>query len=427
VTSAAWPTTVLGDLIRAGNASLQTGPFGTQLKASSYVDEGTPVVNVRNIGYGRLRPEKLEYLAPADTQRLSAHLLAEGDIVFGRKGAVDRHMYVRASESGWLQGSDCIRLRVNHDVVDTLFLSYSLLDTSHIDWIVGQSGHGATMASLNHDILERVPLRLPDLPIQRRIAQVLGAFDGVIEANIRRMELLERSAHLLFRSWFVDFRFPGSDAAAMSDSPGGPVPSSWLRSPLANVIAVDPRTLVPRDGLKPFVPMQALSERSMLIDGTTRRDGNSGAKFRGGDTLVARITPCLENGKTGYVAFLGPDDVGFGSTEFIVLRSGSVSPEWVYLLARSDRFRDTAIKSMSGASGRQRVRRDVIENLELSVPPGPLIDQFTALVRPTFELVQAISRRNEVLRGIRDLLLPRLITGEVDPNRLRSLVPEALN
>ena len=94
----------VGDLVDAGSAEIQTGPFGTQLKASDYVSDGTPVINVRNIGLGDLRPEKLEYVGEQTAERLAAHLLLDGDIVFGRKGAVDRHLFATKEHEKWMQG-----------------------------------------------------------------------------------------------------------------------------------------------------------------------------------------------------------------------------------------------------------------------------------------------------------------------------------
>ena len=106
-----WRAISIGDLVDAKAADIQTGPFGTQLKASDYVEEGTPVINVRNIGFGGLRPEKLEFVSEETTERLASHLLKPRDIVLGRKGAVDRHLYVSDEQEHWIQGSDCIRLR----------------------------------------------------------------------------------------------------------------------------------------------------------------------------------------------------------------------------------------------------------------------------------------------------------------------------
>ena len=149
------------------------------------------------------------------------------------------------------------------------------------------------------------------------------------------------------------------------------------------------------------------------------RAGNSGAKFKNGDTLLARITPCLENGKTGYVQFL-PDDaaVGFGSTEFIVLRGKLLTREMVYLLAREPSFRDHAIKSMSGASGRQRVQEKGFATYFLAAPPPQMAQRFSSIASPLFHLVHVLAKKNANLRVTRDLLLPRLISGEIDVSSL---------
>jgi type I restriction enzyme, S subunit len=152
----------------------------------------------------------------------------------------------------------------------------------------------------------------------------------------------------------------------------------------------------------------------MLITEIECRDGNSGAKFQNGDTLFARITPCLENGKTGFVQFL-PDanSVACGSTEFIVLRSRTLTPEFVYCLARSDEFRGVAIKSMSGATGRQRVQEQCFDDFQIAQPPRALLDQFSAIVGPSFRLIYKLHLQIQNLRRTRDLLLPRLLSGRV--------------
>ena len=165
--------------------------------------------------------------------------------------------------------------------------------------------------------------------------------------------------------------------------------------------------------------MGCLSNDSMLISDIESRVGNSGAKFQNGDTLFARITPCLENGKTAFVQFLpNADSVAFGSTEFIVLRSRTLTPEFVYLLARSDEFRGIAIKSMSGATGRQRVQEQCFDDFHIAQPPRDLLDSFTAVVAPSFKLVYELHQQTQNLRRTRDLLLPRLLSGQIDVEAL---------
>jgi type I restriction enzyme S subunit len=214
-----WRTCSVGDLVDSGEAEVKTGPFGTQLRASDYVEHGTPVINVRNIGFGSVREEKLEYIASETVLRLSSHLLRPGDIVFGRKGAVERHAFIREGESGWFQGSDCLRLRLlTEDVALARFLSYAFLTEEHKSWMMQQCSHGATMASLNQDIIRRIPLRLPPVPVQHRIASILSAYDHLIENNTRRIAILEEMARRLYEEWSSGFGFRGMRSRARVES-----------------------------------------------------------------------------------------------------------------------------------------------------------------------------------------------------------------
>ncbi len=263
--------------------------------------------------------------------------------------------------------------------------------------------------------LKEETVDLPGYQEQRRIAGILSAYDELIENSQRRIKILESMARALYREWFVHFRFPGHESVPRVPSPLGEIPRGWEVKRVPECVYINPRVAVPRDGEKPFVPMGCLSNDSMLISDIEARSGNSGAKFQNGDTLFARITPCLENGKTGLVQFL-PDaqSVGFGSTEFIVLRSRTLTPEFVYLLARSDEFRSVAIKSMSGATGRQRVQEKGFDDLRMAQPPRALLDQFAGIVAPSFRLIYNLHLQIQNLRCTRDLLLPRLLSGQID-------------
>ncbi len=293
---------------------------------------------------------------------------------------------------------------------DPLFLSYFLrtLDLAH------QNSAGA-VPGINRNAIHLLRVRIPDLGTQVKIASILSAYDDLIENNTRRIAILEEMAQALYREWFVEFRYPGHEGVRKVSSDLGRIPESWRIEPFTNAVEVDPVTRVPSEGIKPFVPMSALSGDSMVIDGIVNRAGNSGSKFRNGDTLFARITPCLENGKTGYVQFLtGPDDVAFGSTEFVVLRSRTLVPEYVYLMARANELRDAAIKSMSGATGRQRVQLACFHRFLFAHPDPSTLMAFSNNVRPLFQYIHSLATRNVNLRRTRDLLLPKLVSGVVD-------------
>ena len=158
--------------------------------------------------------------------------------------------------------------------------------------------------------------------------------------------------------------------------------------------------------------MADLPTDSMVIQNAVKREGRGGSKFRNRDTLFARITPCLENGKTGFVNFMAEGEVGRGSTEFIVLRSKRLTPEFVYCLARTYDFRENAIKSMVGSSGRQRVQESCFQEFLVLVPSRRVLTLFAESVEPLFQQIKVLHLQNQKLRAARDLL-PRLMSGEV--------------
>ena len=146
----------VGELVASGEAELKTGPFGTQLKASDYTENGTPVINVRNIGFGGIKVDKLEFISPATRDRLSSHVLKNEDIVFGRKGAVERHVFIRQEQNGWFQGSDCLRLRFASKRVEPLFASYYFLTADHQRWMMNTRATRSGMRECMRDMRRRL-------------------------------------------------------------------------------------------------------------------------------------------------------------------------------------------------------------------------------------------------------------------------------
>ena len=300
--------------------------------------------------------------------------------------------------------------------IDNHFLAYYL--KAKTDLLISL-GTGTTFLEVTKGRLLEVEISLPPLPTQRKIATILSAYDDLIENNTRRIKILEDMAQTLYREWFVHFRFPGHENVPMVESEFGLIPQGWKVIPASEAMFVNPKTSIPRDTIKPFVPMKSATEHSMLITEIEEKTGNSGAKFKNGDTLFARITPCLENGRTGFVQFLPNDDeIAFGSTEFIVLRSRTLNPYFVYLLAQTRDFRENAMKSMTGATGRQRVLNECFDDYFFPNPNREILSQFEITIAPLFRKVQNLSEKNANLRQTRDLLLPKLISGEIDVSEL---------
>jgi type I restriction enzyme S subunit len=199
-----WDRTTIGDLISRWGGGIKTGPFGTALKASEYTKTGVPLISVGEIGYGNFRVgEHTPRVDLAVTNRLPEYLLETGDIVFGRKGGVDRSALVTENEAGWFLGSDGIRLRLPVNV-NRRFVHYALSSRTIREWLLQQST-GSTMASLNQSIIARLPLSLPSRKVQDAVSNALGLLDDKIELNRRTNETLETMARAVFYDWLVDF------------------------------------------------------------------------------------------------------------------------------------------------------------------------------------------------------------------------------
>ena len=269
---------------------------------------------------------------------------------------------------------------------------------------------GSTVTGIKQKELRKVQLHFPKVKNQQAIAHILGSLDDKIDLNRRMNETLEAMARAFFKSWFIDF----DGCIEFEDSELGPIPKGWRVGTVTDVINVNPRERLSKGEEAPYVEMKALSTNSARTSKPWRRKFSSGTKFRNGDTLFARITPCLENGKTALVDNLPTNAVGWGSTEFIVMRpKEGVPPGYPYLLARSELFRSYAIKSMTGSSGRQRVQPQVVQNFSLPLPPKDILSQFAGVINPLFAKITANGEQSDTLTELRDTLLPKLISGEL--------------
>lgn len=389
-------------------------------RTAPIVDGPTPYKMLRttNVRNGYVDTENVRYVTEETYRKWTRRLVPRrGDIVLTREAPLGDVGKIRTDDAVFL-GQRLYHFRPDPSKLDPDFLLYSLLGDDLQSQIRGY-GSGSTVEHMRLEDIPNLEFHVPPLPVQRRIAGILSAYDELIENSQRRIKILESMARALYREWFVNFRFPGHESHPRVPSPLGEIPQGWEVKRVTDAVQVNPRVVVPRDGEKPFVPMGCLSNDSMLITDIESREGNSGAKFQNGDTLFARITPCLENGKTGYVQFLPEaSSVAFGSTEFIVLRSVSLTPEYVYCLARSDEFRGLAIKSMSGATGRQRVQEHCFHDFWVAQPPRALLERFSGIVAPGFRLIYQLHQQVQNLRRTRDLLLPRLLSGQIEVEAL---------
>lgn len=276
------------------------------------------------------------------------HNVAKADppgVVTGRYGTIGEVFYVE--EPYWPLNTALYVVDFKGN--DPRFAAYLLRNL-----LKNYKSEKAAVPGVDRNVLHLLKVRTTERREQERIVAVLSAYDDLIENNRRRIALLEEAARMLYREWFVHFRFPGHEHVKITDG----LPEGWERVSASEAFEVNPSTPRDDDGLITYVPMASLSEVGMVIDQEPleQRQESTSVRFQNGDTLFARITPCLENGKTGFVQFLADGEVACGSTEFIVLRERRVSRFYVYLTAREPTFRENAVRSMIGSSGRQRVQ-----------------------------------------------------------------------
>jgi len=391
-----WESAVLGEICARNGGTIQTGPFGSQLHASDYVAEGTPVVMPQNIGDNRISDEGIARITDADADRLRRHRLHAGDIVYSRRGDVERRALVRPEEDGWLCGTGCLRIQLGSDGLDPVYLSQYLAHPVVRAWIV-RHAVGATMPNLNTGILAAVPVLVPPENQQAEIGRFLGGIDDKLRLIERLNATLEATAGALFATLLEQAR---QDAAPQ---------------PLSDVLDINPRRSLRKGEAAPYLDMQHMPTRGhRAMSWNPSRPFASGTRFINGDTLMARITPCLENGKTAFVDFLDEGTVGWGSTEYIVLRPKEpLSPEFAYFLARTPELRDHAVQNMTGSSGRRRVSAEAIGRFEVGVPPADTAAAFAEAVRPLMASVRCNAAEYRHLVETRDALLPRLVTGSL--------------
>lgn len=416
---------VIGDGYRAKNIELS--------------QTGVPFARAGNVNSGFQFADADHF--PVDAlSKVGNKVSQPGDVVFTSKGTVGRFAFVRKETPRFVYSPQlCFWRSVDQGLIDPGFLFYWMHGREFFLQYKGVAGQTDMAEYVSLGDQRRMHITLPGALEQRAIAHILGTLDDKIELNRRMSETLEAMARALFKSWFVDFdpvraKAEGRDTGlpeevadvfpdSFEESELGEIPRGWGVGTLPDAIEVNPTRPLKKGVPAPYLDMANMPIRGHTPDEVAQRPFGSGMRFMNGDTLVARITPCLENGKTAYVDFLGHGQVGWGSTEYIVLRpKPPLPPEFAYCLARTGEFRDFAIQSMTGSSGRQRVPAEVLGHFQMVVPPKPVAEQFGQAIGPMFAQTSQLAGEGRTLAALRDALLPRLVSGEVRVGTVKSRV-----
>ncbi|WP_286715886.1 restriction endonuclease subunit S [Marinobacter sp. tcs-11] len=361
-----------------------------------------------------------------------------------------------------------VTLRGAEGLLQNDYLRY-VMQGAYIQGQLESRATGSTVKGIKQSELRKIILPIPPEHEQIKIAGHLRALDDKIQLNHQINQTLEQMAQAIFKSWFVDFEpvkakiaaleaggseedallaamqaISGKSEAeltrlqaehpeqyaelrataelfpsAMQDSELGEIPEGWGVDHLSELVQFNPRRSLKKGTLAPYLDMKNVPTSGHLAEDVVLREMNSGTKFVNGDTLLARITPCLENGKTAYVDFLDSDQVGWGSTEYIVMRSQEPYPESMsYFIARDGNFRQHAIQSMTGTSGRQRANAKALAELPWLIYPRRLTEEFDRIAAPYLKLAKSHGNQSKSLSAIRDSLLPKLLSGELDTTKV---------
>ena len=285
-----------------------------------------------------------------------------------------------------------IKIDLDNDVIlnEYFYYIYQIENLRYLD-------SGSAQSQITIQDLSNVAISLPPLSEQIRITSILSSLDDKIDLLHRENKTLEAMAETLFRQWFIE--------EAKED---------WEEGTIADLVEFNPTRKLVKGTISPFLEMSNVSTSTYAPTYWYDRSYNSGTKFENGDTLLARITPCLENGKTAYVDFLRGNQVGWGSTEFIVMRSKiGLHPFFSYIIAKHQDFRDFAESCMSGSSGRQRVDVDNLKKYPMAIPDKVTVELFNDRIENIVSKMHNNNKQIQTLTQQRDGLLPKLMSGEV--------------
>lgn len=423
--------TTVGELLKREGGSIKTGPFGTALKASEYSADGVPLISVREIGHGAFHIDsKTPRVSPQTTARLPDYLLEEGDIVFARKGGIERCALINREQAGWFLGSDGIRLRPPK-ICDARFLAYSFQTRAIKDWLI-QHSTGSTMASLNQATISRLPIDLPSLQEQSKISDVLEVFDSRIVLLRETNATLEAIAQALFKAWFVDFdpvraksegREPvglDSETAGLfpnqfESSEGGLVPKGWKYESLKNALHIFDSQRVP-------------------LAGQERAKRKGPYPYYGAATLMDYVDDYLFD---GIYLLLGEDGSvvdqnGYPITQYVwgkiwvnnhahVLQgTNGVSTEHLLLSLKR-----TNVQPYVTGAVQAKISQANMWRIPFLMPNRAIAEAFGDLIGPLFAAIRGHAEKAQTLAELRDTLLPRLISGQLRLSEAEALLQDA--
>lgn len=395
-----WKEVRLGDI-----ADVQTGPFGSQLHKSDYIAEGIPCIMPTNIGpHLNFIVDGIAHVSEVDANRLSRHLTEIGDIIYARRGDIEKCAYVTTNEEKWLCGTGCLKIRCNNEV-NSRFIAYLLSTAECKKWITGNAV-GTTMLNLSKGILSNLPLLVPSHEDQRRIASILSSLDRKIELNNKINADLEEMAQAIFKNWFVDFE-PFKDGKFV-DSELGMIPEGWKVGTLADIAEItmgqSPAGNSLNENREGMIFYQGSSDfgfrfpsiRVFTTEPKRLAVANSvlfSVRAPVGDINVAKEECCIGRGVASIKSKYGHD-----SYLFYTMKS-------LHKLFDSFDGEGTVFGS---------INKKTLSAIQILLPSDGIVEQFNNIASSFDDRIRSLSDENSRLSLLRDTLLPRLMSGELE-------------
>lgn len=422
---AKWLVKTIGELCDAAGGVVKTGPFGAQLHQSDYSEEGTPVVMPTDIINGRIDISRIARVADSHVERLKAHKLRYGDIVYGRRGDIGRQALIRQENIGWLCGTGCLKISLGKAQVLPEYLHYYLSIQEVIGWIQGQA-IGATMPNLNTAILRRVPIRFPESQkTQSKIISIISAYDDLIENNKRRIAILEKMAEEIYREWFVRMRF-SSYAKATEDKPAQiqhqGLPAGWSFSLISDAIKYTgggtPSTMNAEywnDGnVNWFTPTDVTGTEGLFLAESSEKCTEAGVRHSSATMFPPYSLMMTSRATIGAIAInTQPACTNQGFITCIPNERYTLPYLYHWLKLNKSYFEQIS----SGATFLELIKSR-FKKVQILTPPQSVMVRYTELSKPLFDQMETLLAANALLKKTRDLLLPRLISGKLSVENL---------
>lgn len=392
-----WKLVTVNDIKSPEKSACVAGPFGSNISSKYFVDSGVPIIrggNLRN-DLTRFVPEGFAFVSEEQATKYKAQHVRAGDLVFtcwgtlGQVGLIPKN----GPFTEYIISNKQLKLRPNLELTDSEYLFFYFAGPKMVQHVLGKA-IGAAVPGINLGILKELPVVLPPLPVQQRIAGILSAYDELIENSQRRIKILESMARTLYREWFVHFRFPGHENHPRVASPLGEIPQGWEVMPLFELAKVNygknlPTKKLADDGAYPVYGAAKIIGRFTEY------------------TCQQRTIICGCRGSVGEMQITQPQC-------YVTNNSFTFAPThpdnffWLFHTLKERGLRDVV-----GGAAQPQITLEGISSVELVTPPLPLRNRFQQTVAVMFEQAWALDNQIQNLRRTRDLLLPRLLSGQI--------------